>query len=467
MSGGASSRLSAEQKAELLGRLSRQDARPSRPAVRPPARPRDGLSDLPHYQQLQVMRTASAALGIADPYFKVHEGRAGAETRIGERAYDNFSSYDYLGLNGHPAVAAAAREAIDRYGVSASASRLVAGERPLHQQLEARLARFHGAEACLAFVSGHATNVTVIGSLLGRGDFVLHDELIHNSVLQGAQLSGARRFGFEHNNVAAAEEMLKRHSAAAGRALIVIEGHYSMDGDLPDLPAFVDLARRYGAWLMVDEAHALGVVGATGRGVAEHFGVDPSEVDIWMGTLSKSLASCGGYIAGRAEIVDYLRVSAPGFVYSVGLSPPLAAAALAALEVLESEPERVRALNGAAGAFLASAKAAGLDTGRSQGFGIVPVITGGSIAAARLSQALFEAGVNVQPILYPAVPERSARLRFFLSCEHRSDQIERTVDLIRREWARIQVQPADLQALTRMFEAVEPAGLRRSGPGTA
>ena len=203
-----------------------------------------------------------------------------------------------------------------------------------------------------------------------------------------------------------------------------------MDGDVPDLPAFIAAARRHRAWLMVDEAHALGVLGARGFGTADHFGVDPGEVDIWMGTLSKSLVSCGGYIAGRAELIDYLKLVLPGFVFSVGMAPPTAAAALAALRILEREPERVRRLNERAALFLELAREGGLDVGGSIGASIVPVITGGSIRAGRLAHAMFSRGVNVQPILYPAVPERAARLRFFLTAEHSEEQVREAVRIL-------------------------------------
>jgi 7-keto-8-aminopelargonate synthetase-like enzyme len=196
---------------------------------------------------------------------------------------------------------------------------------------------------------------------------------------------------------------------------------------VPALARFVAMARRHDALLMVDEAHSVGVLGATGRGVAEHCGVDPAGVDIWMGTLSKTLSACGGYVAGKRALADLLRHSAPGFVYSVGLAPPLAAAALESLRVLRAEPWRVARLQANAALFLRRAREAGFDTGRSAGLGIVPVVLGSSVAAARVAAALFEAGVNVQPILFPIVPERSARLRFFLSAEHTAEEIEQSV----------------------------------------
>lgn len=420
--------LSATARAALLQRLSKRRGEEAPAATPAPAEsPGRELRTLPGARDLELMREAGEALGIENPYFRVHEGIAGAHTTIGNRDYLNYASYNYLGLNGDPRVAAAAKAAIDKHGVSASASRLASGERPVHGQLEAALAEVYGAEACLAFVSGHATNVTVIGQLMGPRDLVLHDALIHNSAVEGARLSGARRIAFPHNDWAAAERELVQHRRRHGRALILLEGHYSMDGDVPALAPFIAMARRHDALLMVDEAHALGVLGATGRGIAEHCGVDPAGVDIWMGTLSKALSACGGYIAGKRALVDVLRHSAPGFVYSVGLAPPLAASALESLRIMQAEPERVVRLQANAALFLRLAREAGFDTGSSAGLGIVPIILGSSVRAARLAGALFAAGVNVQPILYPVVPERSARLRFFLSSEHSASEIARTV----------------------------------------
>jgi len=413
--------LSAAARMALLKRLSAR-----REAGAQPAGAR-AFRELPGQRDMELIREAAGALGIANPFFRPHEGIAGATSVIGGREVINFGSYNYLGLNGDPRVLAAAKAAIERYGVSASASRMVSGERPVHAELEAAIAAHYGVEAALAFVSGHATNVTVLGHLMGPRDLILHDAAIHNSCAEGARLAGARRIAFPHNDWQAAERELAAHRRGARRALIVIEGHYSMDGDIPDLPRFIEMARRHDAWLMVDEAHGLGVLGPTGRGIHEHWGVDGREVDIWMGTLSKTLSACGGIIAGNADLIAWLRHSAPGFVYSVGLAPPLAAAALEALRILQAEPERVARLQANAALFLRLAQEAGLDTGTSAGFAIVPVILGSSVGAARLSEALFARGINVQPILFPAVPETSARLRFFLSSEHTEAQIRTTI----------------------------------------
>nr|WP_246503737.1 aminotransferase class I/II-fold pyridoxal phosphate-dependent enzyme [Plastoroseomonas arctica] len=397
----------------MLQRLSRRKG-----VVAPEAAPGRAFRDLPGQREMAVIREAAGHLGIESPFFRAHDGIAGAHSVIDGRDCLNFSSYDYLGLNGDGRIHRAVAEATARYGVSASASRMVSGERPVHGALEAALAAHYHQDAALAFVSGHATNVTVLGHLLGPRDLLVHDAAIHNSCLEGARLSGARRIAFAHNDAEAAERELAAARQGARRALILIEGHYSMDGDTPDLARFAAMARRHDAWLMVDEAHGLGVLGATGAGIFEHTGVDPCEVDIWMGTLSKTLCGCGGFIAGNRDLVDWLRHSAPGFVYSVGMPPALAAASTEALRILHAEPERVARLQANAALFRDALRARGFDTGASAGAAIVPLITGSSIGAARLSAALFERAINVQPILFPAVAESSARLRFFLSADH-------------------------------------------------
>ncbi|TXF10923.1 aminotransferase class I/II-fold pyridoxal phosphate-dependent enzyme [Pelomicrobium methylotrophicum] len=384
----------------------------------------------PGYEKMLVPKAAADRLGLANPFFKVHEGVAGATTVIEGRTLINFSSYNYLGLAGHPAVNKAARDAIDRYGTSASASRLVAGERPIQRELEEALAELYEVEDCIVFVSGHATNVTTLGYLFGPKDLIIHDSLIHNSVLEGAKLSGAARRSFPHNDAYALDRILMEIRTQFERVLIVVEGLYSMDGDIPDLPALIDIKRRHKAFLMVDEAHSLGVLGASGRGLREHYGVAGRDVDIWMGTLSKTLAGCGGFIAGERALVEHLKYAAPGFVYSVGMSPPLAAASLAALRLMRKEADRVARLRDRAQLLLQLAKAAGVDTGYSQGYAIVPAIVGSSLKAVKLSNTLFERGINVQPIVYPAVEERAARLRFFVSALHTEAQIRTCIDAL-------------------------------------
>ena len=390
----------------------------------------------PGYQQLRILNEGAARLGVPSPYFKVHEGSAGVKTRIGGREYLNYASYNYLGLSGSATVNQAAKAAIEKYGTSVSASRLVAGERGIHRELERDIADVYGVDDAIVFVSGHATNVTVIGHLFGPKDLILHDALIHNSVLQGIQLSGAHRLSFPHNDWAALDAILADQRRQFERVLIVVEGVYSMDGDYPDLPRFIDVKRKHRAFLMVDEAHSFGVMGETGFGLRQHFQLQGEDVDIWMGTLSKSLASCGGFIAGETALIEHLKFLAPGFLYSVGMAPATAAAALAALGCLRREPERARTLQQRGLLFRDEALAAGIDVGSSTGMAIVPAITGNSIKAVRISNALFERGIHVQPILYPAVPEKAARLRFFMSCEHSEDQIRETVRVLREETLR-------------------------------
>jgi 7-keto-8-aminopelargonate synthetase-like enzyme len=266
---------------------------------------------------------------------------------------------------------------------------------------------------------------------------IVHDALAHNSIIQGAILSGARRRPFPHNDVDALDQLLTQVRREYRRVLVAIEGVYSMDGDYPDLPRFVDVKQRHKALLMIDEAHSMGTMGPHGRGIGEHFDVDPRSVDIWMGTLSKSFGSCGGYIAGNRELVEYLKYTAPGFVYSVGMPPSNAAAALAALRLIEEDPERVARVQDRSRTFLRLAKNRGLNTGLSNNTPVIPVIVGNSLHALQLSRRLFERGINVQPILYPAVEEHAARLRFFVTACHTEAQITETVAAVAEELARI------------------------------
>ena len=391
----------------------------------------------PGYQQIRILETGGKQLGVETPFFKVHEGVASNTTKIAGQEYINFASYNYLDLCGHPDVSQAAKDAIDQYGTSASASRPVAGERAVQRDLEVALAKVYDVDDCIVFVSGHATNVTTIGYLFGPKDLILHDSLIHNSIVQGGQLSGATRLPFPHNDWQALDEILFQQRKKYERVLIVIEGIYSMDGDYPDLKRFVEIKKRHKAFLMVDEAHALGVLGEKGHGIKEHAGVDGHEVDLWMGTLSKTLASCGGYIAGENALIEHLKFSAPGFLYSVGISPPLAASALVALKIMDKEPQRVKALKDRGHQFLELAQQQGLNVGSSAGLSVIPIITGGSANAGRLANSMFKRGVNVQPIFYPAVQEGMARLRFFICSSHTEEQVSQTVDILVDEMAKL------------------------------
>ncbi|MFF3672594.1 aminotransferase class I/II-fold pyridoxal phosphate-dependent enzyme [Streptomyces sp. NPDC002120] len=420
---------------------------PDRAEPAPPARPSPretppqwgagtaSVDDLPEVSRFEQRLGAIADSGAQYPYFRVHEGNIRDTTVIGGRAYLSFGSYNYLGISGHPAVNEAAHRAVDRYGTSVSASRVLSGERELTVRLERTLAEFLGVGDCLTLVSGHATNVTAIGHLVGAQDLVVHDALAHDSILQGCALSGAARRPFAHNDIGQLEHMLRLNRSRFRRVLIAVEGAYSMDGDLVDLPAVIELKKRYGALLMVDEAHSIGTVGEHGRGVGEFFDVERSDVDLWMGTLSKAFASCGGYLGGSARMVRWLRHTLPGFVYSVGLTPANAAAALAATELIAAEPHRVRALRANARLFLGLAASAGLATGSSADTPIVPCVLGDSARTLRVAGALFDRGIIADPIVHPAVEDGLSRLRFFLTSEHREEDIRRAVSVLAEEVA--------------------------------
>ena len=277
------------------------------------------FEQFPEYRQLRQRLDMLETSGLGNPYFGVQEGITNDRTVIDGRELISFASYNYVGTSGDPFVSAAAKAAIDRYGTSVSASRLASGEKVIHGELESAIARFIGTEAAVTFVGGHATNESVIGHLVGPGDLVLQDSLAHNSIVEGAMLSGARRRPFTHNDWQAADRLLEQFRHEYRRVLLVIEGVYSMDGDFPDLPRFIEVKKRHKALLMIDEAHSIGVLGHHGRGIGEHFDVNRSDVDIWMGTMSKALGSCGGYIAGSRHLVEFLKYTAPGFVFSVGL----------------------------------------------------------------------------------------------------------------------------------------------------
>ncbi|MCM2477159.1 aminotransferase class I/II-fold pyridoxal phosphate-dependent enzyme [Rhizobium sp. CG5] len=429
-------RMRGLQKDVERGRVVRSEQAATQTFVRS----QPAFTDLAEYKQVAMQQFASQQLGMENPFYRAHEGASGATAQIGGKSFDNFASYDYLGLNQHPRVIAHASKALADFGVSASASRVVAGERTIHGELEASLAEIYQTEAAVCFVSGYLTNVAAIGCLMGPKDLVIHDEFIHNSALTGIKLSGANRRFFKHNDCADLERILLSLAGDYERILVISEGIYSMDGDIADLPGLLRLKKQFNFWLMMDEAHSLGVLGDTGRGIFEHYDVASSEVDIWMGTLSKTTCSCGGYIAGSKALITLLKAQAGGFVYSVGLAPALAAAAIASLDILREEPRRTHALRRNSQSFLEHAKERGLDTGLSEGYSVVPVLVADSLRSVQLSNELFAAGVNVLPIIYPAVPEGLARLRFFITSAHTEEQIKRTVDLTAEILGRLKEQ---------------------------
>jgi len=395
------------------------------PPAAPP--PEDPFLRHPLHREVEEERRIARALALRDPYYRAREAGAGAGagavTLDGRRLLD-FASYDYLGLNRHPEVTEAAADAARRWGTSVGGSRMTAGERAVHAELEAGLAAFNGTEAAVTFVGGHAAAVSVILTLMGPRDLVLHDALAHNCLVLGADASRAARQAFRHNDLDHLDELLRRLRHLHDNVLVISEGLFSMSGDGPALRDLVGVKRRHDAWLMMDEAHAMGVLGENGRGIAERDGVDPREVEILFGTLSKALVGCGGYVCGSRALVDILRARAPGLVYSVGMPAPTAAASLAALRVLRREPDRVARLRANARRLLDGARALGLDTGTAWGEGIVPVILGDEIRTLRAAEALEAAGIAAFPVLPPGVPRGASRLRFFASAAHAPADID-------------------------------------------
>ena len=392
------------------------------------------------YRNLKRRFAEAARHGVTVPFFQPRDGISRSTIRWHGSELINYSGYNYLGLSGHPSVSAAAKAAIDKYGTSASASRIVSGQIELHGELEKRLAAFLGTEDALVFISGYLTNVTVISHLLARPDAVIHDSGAHNSIMTGARLSGARTMTFTNGEWDELDSLMAKNRADFRRGLLVSEGIYSMDGMKLDLPRAVQSKKRHDLLLMVDEAHSFGIVGRTGRGICEAFDMPSSSIDVHMGTLSKTLASSGGYIAGDRGLIEYMRYLCPGFIFSVGLAPADTAAALAALDVLEKEPDRPKRLRESARYFRQLAREWGLDVGGSEESPVISLIVGDDIAATYLSQQLLLQGIHVQPIVRPAVSASTARLRFFITLDHTEEQFRATIPTLARELEQLRVQ---------------------------
>ncbi|MBS1692493.1 MAG: aminotransferase class I/II-fold pyridoxal phosphate-dependent enzyme [Actinobacteria bacterium] len=405
-------------------------------AVPSPVRRRAGLTDHPLVAQGRAARRALASLterGLPSPYFLPHRGVSGPTIEILDREMLNFAAFNYLGLAYHPRVLAAAKDAIDLYGTSASASRAVAGELPLFGELERRLAGAYGVDDAVVTPSGYLTNAAVIPFLLTPADIAVCDGLIHSSVVSGTRWAQCRRLTFRHNDPESLASVL-RHSRGSGeRALVVLEGVYSMDGDIAALPELAAVAREYDALVMVDEAHSFGTLGERGMGVREHFGLAPDSVDIWMGTLSKTLAGCGGFLAGDADLIWAIRLLAPGVsLYATASTPAQAAASIAAFDVLRAEPERPARLRTNAARALTALRDQGWNTGTSAGTPIVPLIIGDQVATVELSLWLLQHGINAAPITQPGVDPGQDRVRLFFSSEHTTGQLDRLVELLGR-----------------------------------
>jgi 8-amino-7-oxononanoate synthase len=336
--------------------------------------------------------------------------------------------YSYLGLIGHPHINQAAAAAVSQYGTGTYGVRLLAGTLDLHTQLEQKLAEFKQTEAAVTFSSGYVTNLAVISCLLRRGDTVICDKLNHASIVDGCLLSQARMVRFRHNDMAHLERRLQEANPH-GRKLVIVDAVFSMDGDVINLPEVVRLCRQYDAYLMVDEAHSIGVLGETGHGIEEHFDLPPDCIDIKMGTLSKTIPSAGGYAAGSAKLIDFLKHEARGFIFSAALPPASAAAAKAALEVIENEPERVRQLDDNYRCFAGKLRAAGFNLLNTE-TAIVPVICGSLENGVQLAHYCQQRGIFVQAIVAPVVPEGLARLRATVTAVHRPEDLDYCADVI-------------------------------------
>lgn len=432
----------AENKDAILARLKQKLNQSSQTKVNKPAQV-SALSldsipseyyDLTNFPEKPIMQAHQALLeklNVDNNYFSQSQASSKNVIQLEDGEYINFSGYNYLGFSGHPEVNRYVYESIEKYGTSASASRIVAGNLKIHDELEQAYADALGTENCVIGVGGYIINVSTISYLVGKDDLVIHDEYSHNSLIMGCALSGAHRLSFPHNDMAALEKLLATHRLKYKRTLIITEGVFSMDGDIADIPSLIKLKEKYKSLLMVDEAHSIGTIGSRGLGVIDHFNIDPKKIDIVMGTMSKAFASCGGFIAGSDALIEQLKYFAPGLImYSAGLSPQNTAAAFAALKLMLKEPERVEKIQANSAYFLGLLKEAGVNTGPSKNSPVVPVITGDDEKALRLVQALREGGVNVHAMLYPSVPREQVRLRFFISSTHSFDELEHTANII-------------------------------------
>lgn len=381
-------------------------------------------------KRIRAMNHRVAQIREADLYFynqPVSELRGGARVLVNGREMGMFASYSYLGLVGHPRINAAAKDAIERFGTGTHGVRTLAGSLTIHKQLEETLAAFKEAEAAVTYTSGYVTNLTVVSTLVGRGDYVISDKLNHASIVDGCLMSGAKFLRFNHNDMEALENRLQQAGAETSK-LVIADAVFSMDGDVIDFPRMVELCRKYGAWLMVDEAHSVGVLGKTGRGIEEHFGMKGA-IDVKMGTLSKTIPSVGGYVAGNKDIIEYLRHASRAYIFSAALPPAQAAAANAAFQVVLDEPWRVEKLRANASQFIQGLKQRGFDTMQTE-TAIVPVLCGSDEAAFAMTRAAQKNDVFVLPVVSPAVPPGLSRLRATVTAAHEPQEIERAMDVI-------------------------------------
>lgn len=347
----------------------------------------------------------------------------------------NLASNNYLGLTTHPKLREAALEATRKYGVGSGAVRTIAGTMKIHMELEEKIARFKNVEACVVFQSGFAANAGTVSAILGKEDFIISDELNHASIIDGARLSKAKILVFRHKDIAHAEEQLASVKDQPGRKLLISDGVFSMDGDIGPLPALCDLAERYGAIMMVDDAHASGVLGRAGRGTIDHFNVH-GRVDVQVGTLSKAIGVLGGYVCGSRDLIEFLYHRARPFLFSTSHPPSVAASCIAAFDVLEQEPERMEKLWENTKFFKKELGRLGFNIGGvntpASETPITPIIVGEGRLAMEFSRELFKEGVLGTGIAYPTVAEGKARIRTIVMATHTRDQLERALGALGR-----------------------------------
>jgi 8-amino-7-oxononanoate synthase len=369
------------------------------------------------------------------PYFQPIEQSYDTEVVIrGERKI-MAGSNNYLGLTHHPYVLEKAQAALFRYGTGCTGSRFLNGTLDMHEELESRLAVLMGQESALVFSTGYLTNLGLIATLTGRNSIVLQDRLNHASLVDGSQLSGGQLVRYSHGDMTMLRRLLERHWDASGGVLIATDGIFSMEGDIVDLPSIVALADEFGARVLVDDAHSIGVLGEKGGGTAEHFGLE-GDVDLVMATFSKSFASIGGVAAGPETVIHYLKHNARTLIFSASMPPSAVATVLASLDVLEREPERRVDLWANAGYLREGLRSLGFDTVTSE-TPIIPVVTGNMPRTFEFWRALFDEGVFTNPVLPPAVPESSCRLRTSVMATHTRDQLDRILDAFTRVRARL------------------------------
>jgi len=381
-------------------------------------------------RRICAMNDRVRGLKAQDLYFynqPMEEILGGAKVRVYGREMGMYASYSYLGLIRHPRIDEAARKALDQYGSGTHGVRSLAGTLGIHTELEETIADFKHTQAAITYSSGYATNLTVVSTLMGRGDYVLSDKLNHASIVDGCLMSGAEFRRFKHNDMQDLENRLKNLPEGASR-LVIADSVFSMDGDIINLPGIVELCRKYKAWLMIDEAHSVGVLGETGRGIEEHFGLD-NVIDIKMGTLSKTIPSVGGYVAASREIITYLRHASRAYIFSAALPPAQAAAANEAFKVILDEPWRIGKLNANTRQFIGGLKSAGFDTMLTE-TAIVPIVCGSDEKAFEMTREGQHHDVFVLPVVSPAVPEGLARLRATVTAAHEADEIDRAMDVI-------------------------------------